>query len=107
MDSFDLAFKCEFSNTKIQTHPEPQYYRLNLNESNENLFKTANNPFNFKIKSLPSIKLKESLCLMYEEASLLIYSIFIVLNLEILRHFFLNLVLTVSMFFMKIILTIL
>ena len=66
-DSFDSAFKAEFAKTKIQIHSQTQYYKLNLNESNENLLKTPNNPFNFKIKSLPSIKLKEPLCLMYEE----------------------------------------
>lgn len=65
--SFDAIFKAEFIQTKIQTDPKLQYFRLNTNEKNENFFKSFNNPFNFKIKSLPSITLKESLSLMYEE----------------------------------------
>ncbi|RNA01912.1 tRNA-splicing endonuclease subunit Sen2, partial [Brachionus plicatilis] len=67
-DSFDSAFKTEFVKTKVQTDSKHQYYRLNLNETSDHFYKTPNNPFNFKIKSLPSITLKESLSLMYEEA---------------------------------------
>jgi hypothetical protein len=44
--------------------------------SQANFIKTANNPFNFKLKQLPDVILSESLALMYEEVNKFIIFLF-------------------------------
>lgn len=79
-NDFHSKFLKEFTSSKlIDYNNENKYTRVNFEDdflSQANFIKTANNPFNFKLKQLPDVILSESLALMYEEVNKFIIFLF-------------------------------
>lgn len=85
-NDFHDEFMKEFvhHNVQMSTRSETSYYkttsnnRIRLEEheiNGDSLFKTNNNPFDFKIIKSPNVEITESLSLMYEEAFFLCFGL--------------------------------